>query len=479
VKPTRHPLVAITAAIAILLLVCTAAFRHYSSRIKPDELLQHSVAEENEPLPNAEGIVHQTISITTAHRRLKRNVYRDVKRQVHPRYGKLSTQDAELEAALAVADMSWNDPLSPATFEDWRNQETITRDTIKREANHLITLTTVAQSGAVAEESLTMRETDFHPVSRTVQFRDKENIEIAELSYETLPWRDARPEWFEPAAPVVSNDAATRHLNSSTSKIDRPPSEAELDEAELAVRLALNSLSADITQRLELSRSFGGIQVKGIVPEASQKQELVSLISRIPHAGAVIRTFADLDSDPKDKPESIKVANVESQPSPLAQYLKVKNVPVTDAAQISHKIFESSAIIRQAAHALAELDQKFEASKLTLSAKESLQKLRNTEQSRLHSGLSLQREALLQAGILVPAPMQEIIISNAELEDEAEQNAKFCHELIAQGSSDSEAAVILNEISKSLEHLEEAARQNSSAENAAPSSLPSNAQDQN
>jgi hypothetical protein len=75
--------------------------------------------------------------------------------------------------------------------------------------------------------------------------------------------------------------------------------------------------------------------------------------------------------------------------------------------------------------------------------------------------------------------MQEIIISNAELEDEAEQNAKFCHELIAQGSSHSEAAVILNEISKSLEHLEEAARQNSSAENAAPSSLPSNAQDQN
>ncbi|HEX3470922.1 MAG TPA: hypothetical protein VHT28_07020, partial [Silvibacterium sp.] len=424
-------------------------------------------------------IVHQKIAITTAHRRLERNVYRDVKRHIHPRNVLLNSQDAELEAALAVADVSWNDPLSPATFEDWRNHETIARDIIKREANHLITLTTVAQSGAVAEESLTMRDTDFHPVSRTVQFRDKENIEVAELSYEVLPWREAKPEWFEPIVPAVSKDAAPQRLNLLTSKFDVLPSEAELDEAELAVRLALNSLSADMTQRLEIIRTIGGIRVKGVVPEASHKQELVSLISQIPHAEAAIRTFADLDSDPKGKPESIKVVNAESQPSPLAEYLRVKSIPIADAAQISHDIFESSAIIRQATHALAELDQKFEPSRLTLSAKESLQKLRDTEQGRLRLGLSLQRGALLQAGISVPMPTRGVITGDAQLEGDAELNAKLCHELIAQGSPDADAAVILNEISKSLEHLEDAARQNSSAENSAPSSLPYNAQDKN
>jgi hypothetical protein len=221
------------------------------------------------------------------------------------------------------------------------------------------------------------------------------------------------------------------------------------------------------------------VNVKGVVPEALQKKELVLLISRIPHAEAVIRTFADLDSDTRGKPESIKVANVESQPSPLAQYLRGKNMPVTDAAHISHNIFESSAIIRQSTRAFAELDQKFQPSKLTLNAKEALQKLRNAEANRLRAGLTLQREALLQAGISVPVFTQGAVTSDVDLEDEAEQNAKLCHELIAQGGSDSEAAIILNEVAKSLEHLEERARQNSSAENSVPSSLPSNAQDKN
>jgi hypothetical protein len=255
-----------------------------------------------------------------------------------------------------------------------------------------------------------------------------------------------------------------------------PLSDAELDEAELAVRLALNSLGAEITQRLEIIRTNGGIQVKGVVPQSSHEQELVSLISQIPHAAAVVRTFADLDSDPKDKPESIKVANLESQPSLLAQYLRLKNTPIADAAQISHDIFESSIIISQATHALVELDHRFEPSGLTFSAKESLQKLRDAEQGRLLLGLSLQRKALLQAGISVSTPIRGVITSDAELEGETDLNVKLCHELIAQASSDSEAAVILTEISKSLEHLDEAARQNSPAENPAPSSL-SNAQD--
>jgi hypothetical protein len=477
-KPSRHPIIAAAAAIAILLLVGSVIFKYSSARLRPDELLQRSVTAEYAPSPNLVGIVHQRIAITTPHRRLERNVYRDIKRHVHPRNKPLTSQDVGLEAALASADVSWNDPLSPATFEEWRNHETIARDIIKRDANHLVTLTTVAQSGTIAEESLTMRETDFHPVSRTVQFRDKDKIEMAELSYEILPWRDAQREWFEPTASAVSTGAAPRHLNLPASKIGVPLSDAELDEAELAVRLALNSLGADITQRLEIIRTNGGIQVKGVVPESSHKQELVSLISQIPHAAAVVRTFADLDSDPQNKPESIKVANLESQPSLLAQYLRVKNTPIDDAAQISHDIFESSVIIRRATHALVELDQKFQPSGLTLSAKESLRKLRDAERSHLLLGLSLQRGALLQTGISVSAPIRGVIKSDAELEGDADLNVKLCHELIAQASSDSEAAVILTEISKSLEHLEEAARQNSPAENPAPSSsLSSNAQD--
>ncbi len=99
---------------------------------------------------------------------------------------------------LQDAGLNWDAPLFASGYQDWHDRQRVREDRISRAGRHLIRLTTTIPSGTVAEQSLTVRDTDFHPVQRTVALRNSETIEIAEVDYAVLPWTSVSPDTFEP-----------------------------------------------------------------------------------------------------------------------------------------------------------------------------------------------------------------------------------------------------------------------------------------
>src|SRR6201999_3377303 len=105
------------------------------------------------------------------------------------------------------------EPLSASGYQDWHDRQRVRQDEIARAGKHLIRLTTTIPSGSIATQSLTVRDTDFHPVARTVAFRDSETVEIAEVSFQVLPWAAVDTSLFAsdegPETPIVSSSSAT------------------------------------------------------------------------------------------------------------------------------------------------------------------------------------------------------------------------------------------------------------------------------
>ncbi len=117
--------------------------------------------------------------------------------------------------SLASAGVDWNEPLSASGYQRWHDSQRVRQDEVTRIGHNLLKLTTVSAQGAVEQQSLTVREMDFHPVQRTIEFRDGSNtVEIAELEFKILPWQAVDASLFEPAmsSNAVSDAVNTRQV---------------------------------------------------------------------------------------------------------------------------------------------------------------------------------------------------------------------------------------------------------------------------
>src|SRR5262249_17827630 len=153
---------------------------------------------------------------------------------------------------------------------------------VKRSERGLLTLTTNLAGGNIASESLTVRETDFRPVERTIELRDAGSVEIAELNYSVLPWSSVNPDLFEPEPSAAVG--LGRHTHAAIlPHLPRSLSPTELDEAELGVRLVLNSLNLDANDRISLTRQPLGVHVEGVVEDDDRKRQLQAELQLVPH----------------------------------------------------------------------------------------------------------------------------------------------------------------------------------------------------
>jgi hypothetical protein len=132
------------------------------------------------------GVICQKIKIQTPQKTIERIIYRDPQGKRRPRPQKVVNDEAQLSDKFALAAVSWSAPLSATDYQNWHDSQHVRRDRIARVGHHMLELTTTVPNGSVAEQSLMVRESDFHPVQRTVVFRDSETVEIAELSYDVF-----------------------------------------------------------------------------------------------------------------------------------------------------------------------------------------------------------------------------------------------------------------------------------------------------
>lgn len=406
------------------------------------------------------GVIYQKVRIRTPRQTLERSIYRDVQGKRRAKPQSMNSDLAQLRQQLATAGVSWNEPLSAEDYQQWHDRQQSQLDQVVRSGNDLLTLTTTVASGVVAQESLTIRESDFHPVTRTVTFRNAGTVEIAELNYAVMPWDAVNENLFEPLGGPEPDSSLRPH----PSLLPHPPqmvSETEIDEAELDARLALNDLGADKGERLELIRTANGVQVKGIVATSERKYEIESRLRLLAHVIPAIFTFQEFASQPHADSDvtSIKQSSVIAGETPLEKYLVSMGKSREEARRISVELFNDAAVVTQNGKAVGDLVQRFEQSQqLTPEAHHALDQLLTRHKAGILAALD--DEDRLVAEIGVPHASGLNPQASVSLKNAAQENIQLCKELISAGpESTRPAEAIVPDLWLSVHRLRSALRQ--------------------
>jgi DNA-directed RNA polymerase specialized sigma24 family protein len=397
------------------------------------------------------GVIFQKIRIKTPTRTTERTLYQDVQRRRRVREHALDASDARLKAKLADAGVDWNDPLSAISYRDWHNRAAIQSDTVKRAGDHRLILTTRVRDEDVLLETLTVRESDFHAVGRTIELRDYGTVEIAELNYDVLPWGAVNQDWFEPLPGTTVSDVPSAH---AVTRLPHVLTERELDEAELSARIALNELHADTGEQIQLTRTPTRIDIKGVVDTDVRKQELVSRLAFLANVRASILSIEEVGSRPASgatfgNVQSIQAYSVEAQPSPLERYLREKKLPLDQLATIFHSLLDQSLRVQHAEVHLRELRQRFrEANQLPADQQNQLAALSRNYIDTIQTGLDANKRTLLSIGLgdtpQVPSS-SESGLPGGDIDRQVRRYQELCQKLITSEGADATSAVAITD----------------------------------
>jgi RNA polymerase sigma factor (sigma-70 family) len=338
---------------AIVIWICV---NHRSQQIEAEQMVREAMHSESRlRAAFGPGVIHQRVEIRAAGHTIQRDVYRDLDARRRQKPQPLDQDTQALKAKLAEAEFDWNDPISTAGFESWRNRFPHRDEETRKAGSDLLTLTTTASSGPLLQQSITIRLGDFHPVARDFLFRDQENVEVAELSYEVVAWGPAADEWFEPLSgdlPKTARNGSGLQLPARSSKV----SEDQLDVANLGVLFALQELRAD-TERLQVSRTSDKIAVTGIVESDGRKLELTTRLREIPHVAINISSYRDFQKDLHKKSEgtSIKAITATAEGSPIDRYCEARFLPLDGCRKSARQILNSSTVLARESSRLFDL----------------------------------------------------------------------------------------------------------------------------
>jgi hypothetical protein len=274
-----NPVYASTLVIVTAVVLLVLIWQHNAPTVSAKVLLEEAVQAEARQA-NPAGVIYQKIKIKANSRTIVRSLYRDPAHHRLPRVAALQPDEAVVRDQLNTAGVNWQQPLSADDFRQWHDQLADKTDSVETQDPNVLTLVTKTNSTSVKESSLSLRKTDFHPVSRQILLRDSGEIEISETNYDVLSWDAVNAaSLFEPIpAPVPVRPS-----------LDQPI--PNLRETEIAARYALHRLGADLGEPIEVHPDVqGAVDVSGIVESPERKHELIASLKGIPHVNAQIQT---------------------------------------------------------------------------------------------------------------------------------------------------------------------------------------------
>lgn len=450
-------------AIAAVLIVCAFAWQQWTKpNITSNTLLVSAERWDSVGHSSTAGVIYQSVRITASGLSLERRIYRDAQGRRQARAASLDGSGQRLRNRLSDASVDWDQPLSAASYQQWHDGQHVRADDVRRAGAHLLKLTTTAPQGDVAEQTLTVRDTDFHPVRRTVEFRDSETIEIAELDYKILPWASVDANVFEPIGGMESSANAQPARILPFPRMPEVLTAEQLDETELGARLVLNQFHADTGEQIEIVRSPQGVEVKGLVETEERKRELADHLRMMPHVTASIQSIADVKNNLGSDAgaTSIRTAEIGDEPSPLKTYLLRRGRSVTAINNLARQFFENGLAISQESKAIGDLQARFAGSgPETALASATLTELIFSHRERLRAALKREHELLGEALNEPSNGDASSIPASSSLEAAAEKNMALCKELTATSRTAVRSAErILADMSVSLNQLTADAR---------------------
>jgi hypothetical protein len=435
-NPVFASIVVVLLAFTTLLLI----WRRTGSAESASNLLERAEVWDRTPNNHEVGVVYQRIQIRAHEQVLERTLYRDVERRRTPKKSESSAEEEELRRTLARAGVPWDEPLSAVAFKDWHDGLTSKRDEVSRNGNDTMTLTTRAGDGPVAAESLVLRRADFHPVARSVQFRDAETIEVAELDYAVLGWNAMNDSLFEP---LVSSASITPPVV----QLPPLPTREALDEAELKARLALSRMNAE-SEQLEFTRSRKAIVVNGIVETDDRKNSLLTQLRSIPLVNPSIFSLEELNArraSPAASPVgSVRAYSDVSRSSPLEIFFRAQGETKRDVNAISQQVLDAALAVQQESSALTELSQRFPSNThLGEQGRAILNELLERHSAKLAKDLDVEEQvvrSILPQDLLAASAAPPREDESWTLTAAAARNRALCSELISGAQAPSREA---------------------------------------
>jgi hypothetical protein len=341
----------------VLLVVLWVCIQPRDQHTRASDLLRNTVRSERRSLITfGSGVVHQKVEIRIGAKSMQRELYRDVEGRRLPRQATEDADERDLKLRLTQAGFDWDDPLSATDFDAWRERIVNEHDRIEPAGEGLLRLRTTASSGPVTQETITVRLSDLHAIARTMTLRDRQSVEIAEVSFDLEPWSPSNEKFFLPESTRPRTATPTFPAPLPTSVV----SDDKLDLAGLSVLLALQDLQAD-TERLKVSRSTVGMVVSGIVESEERKLEITGRLRAIPHVDCRISSYGDLsaDSSHSSVSQSIVAVSAVSRDSPLDSYCADRKIGRPACRVVAHSILTSSAGLGREEMRLRELQNDY------------------------------------------------------------------------------------------------------------------------
>jgi hypothetical protein len=409
------------------------------------------------------GVVCQTVRITAPKQTLVRSIYRDLRGKRLPKKVALAAQEEQLRTALLQAGVDWDEPISASGYQQWHDHQHVRVDRIVRSGAHLLRLTTSVPEGSVVEQSLTVRDTDFHPVRRTVSFRGRGTVEIAELDFKILPWSSVDKSIFEPLGSEPSAVTARSARVLQFPHLPEVLNEDQLDEAELGARLMLNQLHADTGEQIAIRRVPQGVVVEGVVETDERKRTLLAQLRTVAHLTVAIQSVADLKNDPGTDADvvEIKTGSMPDQPAPLETYLMQRGRSIGFINVLAEDLFNNALAISQESKAIDELEARFShGEQRTVLAAATLSELMYSHHERLQAALRQERSLLAEIQDTPSSHDGAAAATASSLLEAAVRNLGLCKELTQTNNPATRSAErILAEMSISMGDLTADARE--------------------
>src|SRR5712692_6252427 len=289
-----NPFLASAAVILVASVVLFFIWQRSMPSVSASELLQRAESADRNPAQSGKpGVIYQKVQIRTPHASVERDLYRDREGRRRPKAQPVAAEITPLKAKLSIAGVNWDEPLSASSYKAWHDSQSEESDQVRRSGKNLLTVTTKTSGGIVVEESLTVREEDFHPVKRTVELLDVGTVEIAEVNYAVLGWNAVNEDLFEPLTPTIV-PAPSLHA-AITPAPPAVPTPAQLLGAELQARVALHTVGADLGEQVEVIHDSHALAVvvRGLANTPGRKQELVGALQGIPNLNVRLRTVEE------------------------------------------------------------------------------------------------------------------------------------------------------------------------------------------
>ena len=470
--PSSHPVFATLVIAIVAALTVFIVWQTNVPTVSATDLLDRAQAWDSSPAgARQQGVIREKVEIRTPTARLERSVYRDVTRKQRPRNADASSQPIGLQTAFKEGHIDWQWPLSASDFRKWNDQLPEKQQEVFSDRRGTLTLRTRTNSSEVQEQSITVRNADFHPVSRRLVVRDLGEIDISEMNYDVLAWSEVDiAQLFEPDINIANSAPLLPTLRKSLVAVG--PSLAALDEAELRARLALNQVGADTAENISVKQTGKVVSITGFVETGPRKREIEHALAGIPLVSASISTFElrqqRLGPSDQTQVSHITEQSLAAQSSPLETFLASHSLPQEQAVQLSRGLFDEALEIDRQALAIDSLEKRFPSpyqNNLTAENKALFQELFQRHRSALNAALAKEQDLVKPfEGRLPSDPPGNSSVSDpnapADLLRFAGENRRLSGELLAHGGTDAQRSgeVIMKELADSLRRCEQIAQ---------------------